>query len=87
VKKKPTDQQVGFLRALIESMVTAIVEHEDQVVVVCADTPARVTFSVRVHHDDVGLVLGPRGATADAIRRVVWTSAKKTSKRVDVDFV
>lgn len=87
MKKKPSDQQVGFLRELIERMVRAIAEHEDEVRVDCNVLPLRVVFTVRVNHEDIGLVFGELGKTADAIRRIVWTACKKTDRRVDVDFL
>lgn len=87
MRKLPSDAQVEFLRKLLIAMVRGIVEHDDQVMVDYAVTPARVVFTVNVHHSDMGLVLGERGATSDAIRRIVWTAAKKTDRRVDIDIV
>jgi len=87
VRKKPADQQVPFLMDLLEHNVKAIAEHEEDVKINCSVTPARVVFTVYVNHDDVGLVLGERGTTMDAIRRLVWTACKKTDKRVDIDLV
>lgn len=87
MKKLPVDQQADFLQDLIERVVRSIVERADLVRVACTQTPGRVVFTAHVHHDDMGLVIGEGGATADAIRRIVWTAAKKTDKRVDVDFV
>lgn len=87
MKKLPGDKQVGFLQELIAALIRAIVEHEDQVRVLCAVMPARVVFTVSVHHDDMGLVIGEGGKTGDALRRIVWTAAKKTDRRVDLDFV
>lgn len=87
MRKLPLDQQVNFLTNLLKTIVCAVVEHDDQVRVDCDVMPARVVFSVYVHHDDMGLVIGERGANGDAIRRIVWTAAKKTDRRVDIDFV
>lgn len=87
MKKLPANQQVDFLRSLIDTNVRAIVEHGDRVVVECVIMPARVVFTVYVHHDDMGLVIGEGGRTGDALRRIVWTAAKKTDRRVDLDFV
>lgn len=87
MRKLPGDKQVGFLQELIITLVRALVEHEDRVRVECAASPARVVFTVFVHHDDMGLVIGEGGKTGDALRRIVWTAAKKTDRRVDIDFV
>ena len=87
MKKLPPDQQVDFLRTLLEGNVRAITEFEQEVRVQCDVTPARVVFTVFVHHNDMGLVLGDNGATADAIRRIVWTACKKTNYKADMDFM
>lgn len=87
MKQKPADQQVDFLRQIVETNVRAIVEHEDCVRIDCDVMPARVVFSVFVAPSDMGLTLGNDGATADAIRRIVWTACKKTHLKADIDFL
>lgn len=85
--KLPSEKQVDFLRTLLEGNVKSIVEFDNDVRVQCDVTPARVVFTVFVHHKDMGLVLGDGGATADAIRRIVWTACKKTDFKADMDFM
>lgn len=88
MKRKPLDQQVNFLQDLLRSNVAAIAENEGAVdIATTLATPGRVSFVVRVHYTDMGLVLGEGGATADAIRRVVWVACKKTDLRADIEFV
>jgi predicted RNA-binding protein YlqC (UPF0109 family) len=87
MKQKPADQQVEFLRGIVESNVRAIVEHEDCVRVDCDVMPKRVVFTVFVDHRDMGLALGNEGANADAIRRIAWTACKKTQLKCDIDFL
>lgn len=87
MRKLPDDQQVGFIKDLVTTLVRAIVEHQAMVRVECMVLPARVVFTVYVHHDDMGLVIGEGGMTGAALRRIVWTAAKKTDRRVDLDFV
>jgi predicted RNA-binding protein YlqC (UPF0109 family) len=87
VKQKPAGEQVGFLRGLVERNVLAIVEHEDGVRIESEATSARLVLTVYVMPSDMGLVLGNEGATADAIRRIVWTACKKTSLKCDIDFL
>ncbi len=88
MRKLPGDQQVGFITKLLRGNVAAIVEHEDDIEIAATrfDRDLRVDFVVRVHHDDIGLVIGERGATADAIRRIVWIACKKTDLRVGIRF-
>ncbi len=87
MKKKPESEQVGFLQNVLMHNVVAIVEQEDMARVECEVTPARVVFTVFVAHSDMGLVLGNAGATANAIRRIVWTACKKTNLKADIDFL
>jgi predicted RNA-binding protein YlqC (UPF0109 family) len=87
LRQKPVDQQVEFLRALVERCVLAIVEYEEHVRIEVATMPQRVVFSVHGAASDVGILLGPNGANADAIRRLMWTACKKTSLRADLDIV
>jgi len=87
MNKKPESEQVGFLQALLMHNVMSIVEREDAVHVKCEASPARVVFTVFVAHSDMGLVLGKEGATANAIRRIVWTACKKTNLKADIDFL
>lgn len=87
MKKLPEDKQVEFLRGLVEYNICAVVEHTEKVNIKCDVMPARVVFSVYVAPSDIGLALGNDGATADALRRIVWTACKKTDLRCDIDFV
>ena len=87
MKKKPGDEQVTFLRGVVDGCVRAIAEHEDQVRIEQDVTPMRVVFSLYMAPSDVGLVLGKGGATLDAVRRVVWTACKKTDLHCDIDLI
>lgn len=87
MRKKPENEQVGFLQSVLMHNVLAIVEREEAARVECEVTPARVVFTVFVAHSDMGLVLGNAGATANAIRRIVWTACKKTNLKADIDFL
>lgn len=85
MKKKPAVEQVDFLRDIVERNVRALVEHEDKVEVETTAVPGQVVFVIRAHEDDVGLVLGERGMTINAIRRIVWIACKKTDLRADIN--
>lgn len=87
MRKKPENEQVAFLKKLVEDNVRAIVEHEDAIRIDCDEMPMRLVFSIWVHDDDVGLALGGEGKTIDAVRRIVWTACKKTNFKVDLDVV
>ncbi|MBQ7561351.1 MAG: KH domain-containing protein, partial [Synergistaceae bacterium] len=42
---------------------------------------------IRVAHEDVGRVIGKRGATINAIRLLAKAAAVKAGERVDVDII
>ncbi len=87
MRKLPETEQVAFLRELVEYNVRAIVEHGNEARIQCEVLPARLVMTVFVRISDMGLVLGDKGANANAIRRLVWTACKKTGYRVDIDFL
>lgn len=92
MRQKPANEQVEFLRGIVFDNVRSIVEFEDEVRVQWRTTPdppepaQRLILTVFVMPSDMGLVLGDKGATADAIRRIVWTACKKTTLKCDIDF-
>lgn len=86
--KLPTDQQVDFLRGVVEFNVRSIVERQDAVKIeTFRPNDTRVVFSVHVDHSEIGLVLGKEGVILNAIRAVTWTACKKTDLKCDVDIV
>lgn len=88
MRKLPADQQVEFLRGLVEINVQAIAEYAAEVqVMVGQPNHDRLVLSVYVDPRDFGLVLGNEGATLDAVRRIAWTACKKTHLRCDIDLL
>lgn len=88
MRKLPADEQVKFLRDVVEYNVRAIVDHQDAVKIeTFRPNDTRVVFSVHVDHGEIGLVLGKEGVVLNAIRAVTWTACKKTDLKVDVDIV
>ena len=87
MKQKPRDEQIAFLRTIVETCVRGIAEHEEEVRITTTASPQSVIFSIFVAPSDTGLVLGKEGATLDAIRRVVWTACKKTSYHCQMDLI
>lgn len=88
MKKLPADQQVGFLRELVERNVRDIAEYSDEITIT-VDRPnvERVVITVHVDPRDFGLVLGDKGATLNAVRRLAWVACKKTHLQCDVDLL
>ena len=88
MKKLPEDQQVDFLRTIVNCNIRAIVERDEKVRIDLGwREPRHAVFTIYVAHTDVGLVLGNEGATIDALRRIVWTACKKTDLKVDLNVL
>ena len=75
-------------RELVEFIVRRLVTDPDSVRVE-AETDDRDVTAVTIHvaQDDVGRVIGKRGATINAVRLLAKAAAVKANDRVDVDIV
>jgi hypothetical protein len=71
------------LEAALEHLVRGIVDHPDDVTVDMVSGRRGRTLEVRVHPDDLGMVIGRNGRTAKALRTVVAAIGGK-GVRVDV---
>jgi hypothetical protein len=75
-------------RELVEFIVRRLVTQPDEVQVSeQTDERGVAAITIRVAPEDVGRVIGKRGATINAIRLVAKASAVKVNDRVDVDIV
>lgn len=75
-------------RELVEFIVRRLVTQPDEVQVSEQTDERGVTaVTIRVAPEDIGRVIGKRGATINAIRLVAKASAVKVNDRVDVDIV
>ena len=73
--------------AVLEHVVTSIVEDPEAVEIDVDEGRRAVTLRVHVAPDDMGRVIGKRGRTAHAIRTVVRAAAARDGVEADVDFV
>ena len=75
-------------RELVEFIVRRLVTDPGSVRVE-AETDDRGVTAVTIHvaQDDVGRVIGKRGATINAVRLLAKAAAVKANDRVDVDIV
>lgn len=75
------------MKALIESIVSAIVDHPEAIVVKETEEETKVIYHLIVHQDDVGQVIGKNGRIAKAIRTVVYAAKADTNKRIYLDIM
>ena len=72
---------------LIETIVKSLVDYPDDVVVNQEEDDRKITYSLTVHKDDVGKVIGKQGRIAKAIRTVVYAAASNESKRIHLEIM
>ena len=74
-------------KELVEFIVKYLVTQPEVVSVDSHDDEGGVKVMIRVAHEDVGRIIGKRGATINAIRLLAKAAAVKAGERVDVDIV
>ncbi|GHS97160.1 UPF0109 protein [Synergistales bacterium] len=74
-------------KELVEYVAKYLVTQPDEVSVESSDGENGVKVMIRVSHEDVGRIIGKRGATINAIRLLAKAAAVKAGERVDVDIV
>ena len=74
-------------KELVEFIVKHLVTQPDTVEVDCNEEDGGSKILIRVAHEDVGRVIGKRGATINAIRLLAKAAAVKAGERVDVDII
>jgi predicted RNA-binding protein YlqC (UPF0109 family) len=74
-------------KAVLEYVVSALVEEKDAVQVDVDDSRRTLQLEVRVGPDDMGRVIGRRGRVANAIRTLTRAAAARDGVDVDVEFV
>lgn len=79
--------RVVDVKGLVESIVKALVDHPDQVVVSEVEGTHSCVIELSVSPDDVGKVIGKKGIHADAIRRIVHAVGGKNKKRYVLEIL
>lgn len=74
------------MKALIETIVSALVEYPDEVVVTKREEAERQVFVLSVHKDDIGKVIGKQGRVAKAIRTVVHAAGSSQQKKIYLEI-
>ena len=74
-------------KELVEFVAKYLVTQPDTVSVESSEGENGVKIMIRVAHEDVGRIIGKRGATINAIRLLAKAAAVKAGERVDVDIV
>ncbi len=71
---------------LILSIVKPLVDHPDQVTISVDDFDSKIIYTLHVHDDDMGKVIGKQGRIAKAIRTLVYAVGSNMPKRVILEI-
>ncbi|MBY7143658.1 KH domain-containing protein [Virgibacillus sp. NKC19-3] len=75
------------MKALIETIVTSLVDHPQDIVVTETEEDTKIVYHLTVNADDVGKVIGKNGRIAKAIRTVVYAAKTDAEKRIYLDIM
>jgi predicted RNA-binding protein YlqC (UPF0109 family) len=75
------------MKAFIEYVIKALVDHPEQVDVTEVDGERVVVFELRLNQGDIGKVIGKSGRTITAIRTLLTSAAAKHGKRAMLEIV
>ncbi|WP_430785979.1 KH domain-containing protein [Virgibacillus flavescens] len=75
------------MKALIESIVSPLVDHPEDIVVTETEEETKIIYHLTVNQDDVGKVIGKNGRVAKAIRTVVYAAKSDANKRIYLDIM
>ncbi|AZV42246.1 MULTISPECIES: KH domain-containing protein [Peribacillus] len=74
------------MKTLIETIVSALVDHPDAVVVTVKEEADRIVYVLSVHKEDMGKVIGKQGRVAKAIRTVVYAAGSSQQKKIYLEI-
>ena len=75
------------MKALIETIVTSLVDHPEDIVITEKEEETKIVYHLQVNEDDVGKVIGKNGRIAKAIRTVVYATRTDGNKRIYLDIM
>lgn len=72
------------MKNLLEFLLLHLVDHPEDIVIEEVEEESQIRFIVHVHPEDMGKVIGKRGAVIDAIRKIARVRAVKEGIRAYV---
>lgn len=74
------------MKQLVETIVKALVDDPEEVVISEVAGEQVVTYEIKVGQKDTGKVIGKQGRTAQAIRTIIRAASAKTGKTATVQI-
>ena len=74
------------MQELVETLVKALVDHPDDVVVKRTDQNSTVLLEMKVNSEDIGKVIGRQGRVIKALRTVVRSCGVRDGIRVNLEL-
>ncbi|WP_128894266.1 KH domain-containing protein [Longirhabdus pacifica] len=74
------------MKELVQIIAKALVDHPEDVRVSESEEGNTIVYTLTVHPEDKGKVIGKHGRIAKALRTVVTSAAVKLDKRVVIDI-
>lgn len=78
--------EAGPLRAVVEVVARALVDHPDAVRVTEVERRGMTVLELSTAPGDMGKIIGRQGRTAAALRTLVAVTAEKYGKRAQLDI-
>lgn len=80
------DQAASPLRAVVEVVARALVDHPDAVSVTEGERRGMTVLELTTAPGDMGKIIGRQGRTAAALRTIVALTAERLGKRAQLDI-
>ncbi|WP_050616720.1 KH domain-containing protein [Bacillus testis] len=74
------------MNELIKTIVTSLVDHPEDISIREQEDEASVTYTLSVHKDDMGKVIGKQGRVAKAIRTVIYAAGSAQQKKIYLEI-
>jgi len=75
------------MREFLETIVTALVDHPDEIDIREVEGSRTTVYELRVGEGDLGKVIGKAGQTVKAIRTLLAASAARQGKRAVLEIL
>ena len=71
-------QEIEFLKYLVENLV----EHPEKITIEKRDDELGTLLTLQVHVDDMGIIIGKKGSTINALRSILRLHGMKIGKKL-----